>query len=737
MKEKYSVELELLTKNFKDKLNESEKNTKILANKIKEASKSKLDIDTSKFNSSINNIVNVQLSKANDTRKQIESKLSNLRLGKIDSSSAKSSLESLLQDIEWINYEYGQITNKNVSIKIDTQGIETMKNIGVNIDLIKNNIEDATTPMNALNKSTKELDKNVKKVSSDFQEISNKTSKNNLGNIFKEPTNNTKRFLMSLFSLHTAWSGISRISSQVLANDDLLNAKTELISSTMQNALAPAIRLVVDAGQYAIITIAKLIEIFTGYNALANVTTKNLRKTEQASKSMNRALAGIDEITNLKTSSGGLSNGIQSDLEALNDFQDKIKKVNDLFDKFSKTTFGSWIMKAINWFKDLDPAMQAALITGGLLITKFGLPNLFKGLIDGAKSATGSLGGAGVLGALESILALGAISVTIGVIGSIFNNLKQIEESHGKILEINHEYRKSWLESETDINRIYDTMSVNNQAAIDALKQASTPWNTLLGLSDKYLKTGEQVVINSEDIYNKLVKIYEEKKLTGEEQMNLLKKLKEQSEVNDTIIGKLQSEGRETGNLVEINKRYKDKTKEIYDSLVEQGYSYDEIYKKTGLIKDEVEKIYDKANSNPTMNIDVYAKNKIEPGFFDSIGQKIGGAFEWAFSKVGKIGNLFSTLGTFILPKYDVGTNYVPNDQIAVVHQGEAIVPKKYNPIVNQNYINNFNSNEVAYLLREIKDTLEEKEFNAFISEEEIGRTSNKWNESNRRIMGR
>ena len=31
------------------------------------------------------------------------------------------------------------------------------------------------------------------------------------------------------------------------------------------------------------------------------------------------------------------------------------------------------------------------------------------------------------------------------------------------------------------------------------------------------------------------------------------------------------------------------------------------------------------------------------------------------------------------VPKYEVGTNYVPNDGLAYLHQGEAVVPKKYN----------------------------------------------------------
>ena len=63
MKEKYSVELEVLTKSFKDKLSESEKDTKKLADKIKEASKTKLDLDSGAFKSSIAQLTDMQLSK--------------------------------------------------------------------------------------------------------------------------------------------------------------------------------------------------------------------------------------------------------------------------------------------------------------------------------------------------------------------------------------------------------------------------------------------------------------------------------------------------------------------------------------------------------------------------------------------------------------------------------------------------------------------------------------------------
>lgn len=35
------------------------------------------------------------------------------------------------------------------------------------------------------------------------------------------------------------------------------------------------------------------------------------------------------------------------------------------------------------------------------------------------------------------------------------------------------------------------------------------------------------------------------------------------------------------------------------------------------------------------------------------------------------------------MPRFAVGTNYVPQDMLALIHEGEAIVPKAYNPAYN------------------------------------------------------
>lgn len=90
--------------------------------------------------------------------------------------------------------------------------------------------------------------------------------------------------------------------------------------------------------------------------------------------------------------------------------------------------------------------------------------------------------------------------------------------------------------------------------------------------------------------------------------------------------------------------------------------------------------------------------------------EKIGGFFDWTFGgfknhsldyliknySKRKFGNINS---------YDVGTNYVPNDQLAMVHEGEAIVPKKFN---SQEFFGSNTDAETKDMLFEIIDLLRE-----------------------------
>lgn len=110
-----------------------------------------------------------------------------------------------------------------------------------------------------------------------------------------------------------------------------------------------------------------------------------------------------------------------------------------------------------------------------------------------------------------------------------------------------------------------------------------------------------------------------------------------------------------------------------------------------------------------------------------SIVDSIGSAF-------GKTWNLKTKLSIPKIPYLNVGTNYVPQDTLAVVHKGEMIVPKKYNPMTSGIGGTNEETNE---LLRQLNTTLEQKEFNGYISANDITNTAINGINQQSRIMGR
>lgn len=85
------------------------------------------------------------------------------------------------------------------------------------------------------------------------------------------------------------------------------------------------------------------------------------------------------------------------------------------------------------------------------------------------------------------------------------------------------------------------------------------------------------------------------------------------------------------------------------------------------------------------------------------------------------------------VPKLDVGTGYVPNDMLAVIHQGEAVIPKEFN---DRTYFGGGNE-ETNSLLAELIERVENIEFSPYIRVKDVGEASISYINSKNRSTGR
>lgn len=138
------------------------------------------------------------------------------------------------------------------------------------------------------------------------------------------------------------------------------------------------------------------------------------------------------------------------------------------------------------------------------------------------------------------------------------------------------------------------------------------------------------------------------------------------------------------------------------------------------------------------------ARTKIKEIINNWIITPINKLISWLNSKLNINFGGFSLLGEEIIPSFNIklfelsslpmlasGTNYVPNDMLAQIHEGEAVIPKEFN---SKEYFGG--SEETNRLLEQLIEVVDSKEFRAYISQNEIGRTAVNYINSQSRIMG-
>ena len=86
------------------------------------------------------------------------------------------------------------------------------------------------------------------------------------------------------------------------------------------------------------------------------------------------------------------------------------------------------------------------------------------------------------------------------------------------------------------------------------------------------------------------------------------------------------------------------------------------------------------------------------------------------------------------IPKLNVGTEYVPQDMLAYIHKGEAVIPKEFN---DKSYFSGTNNEETNRLLYEVIDAINNIEINPYTTVKDVGNASVQYIKDKSRQLGR
>ena len=286
-----------------------------------------------------------------------------------------------------------------------------------------------------------------------------------ISNSFKDGLNSIKRLTIGFLGARSIFALFKQQLSAYRSENEKFNESMSLTSNIITQALAPAFEWFGNILQYAMIGLAKILELMFGVNILSKVTAKSIKGTSSATKELNDNLTGLDEITNLQgqgTGAGGIGN-IGAQMEALEDFKKKMKEVEDWFNQHSGIKeFFEWLGETLG--KVWKWVGEHPWETAGLIVGFKTLKSLLPGILGSASASTGLLGLSKVLVGLAGI---GIITISIKTIIDASNETKKVENTTSDIAkDIKQQYQDM-------IDNIENTLSVfetNSQQGLELSK---------------------------------------------------------------------------------------------------------------------------------------------------------------------------------------------------------------------------------------------------------------------------
>ena len=425
-----------------------------------------------------------------------------------DDSKAKTKLQKLADYLK-SNFE----NDKKQKVDIDTvkseiklakleSKIKTLKDHLTNSKL--NDVE-FNSWSEELSKTRLEADK-LKETLSEANAETDKMSKTSnsagdkMSSSFEKAGKKTRKFVLSLFSIRTAWSLISRASSTYMSQNEETSNKVAAAWSYLGNILGPIIERVVGWLQYGIAYLNVFIKALSGVDFLA----KSIKKTTTATnKELKKTVSSMDEIVNLDRDSGNSSSpaGALQDIANLELNSKIVDFLEDLAD-ILKVVWG-WAKKAWDFLEENFGTVGAAAIVGGLAL-----------IIGGSAS--------GLWGIVAALSAIAAVEL-----GIVISKLKELHDA------LNEEDRKQAKVIATKIalfnyyKQQYESAS-NEKDRADYLERMEEAYNEMASAMQDYNGS-----------YATTVELAEQWKNYYDETATLSEQIKGATEDANSILGKM------------------------------------------------------------------------------------------------------------------------------------------------------------------------------------------------------
>lgn len=484
-----------------------------------------------------------------------------------------------------------------------------------------------------------------------------------------------KKMGMAIIGVRSVYAGFRRVVSTALQDNVKLSNQFTAIWHVLGAAITPILQTIANWITKIIGYINVFIKAVTGVDLVA----KALKAVDKNGKSAAKTLAGFDELNNLDNNNSGAASWGDAlrNIDLDTGWVDKIQ------------AFGAWVKS--NW-----PVVVATLagILGALNASKI------MSAVNALKQMGGSI--SSIISKLNIVQSLGVGIAIAGIVITI-----------GKIIEFIKD--PSW--------ETFSGILKGISLTLVGLALATGNWSYAIagviafvvslvtgieGFGEKAKAVWESVKEGAKNLWEAIKTFFS----------NLPQWLKDKWESIKTGIGE---------KWESIKQGAKDLWQSIKNVFANVGTWFSDKWKS---VKDGFKSFCNGIISfiEGTVNKGITGINKI----ISAINRISFDVPDWVPIIGGKkFGFNLGSIAQITLPRLDSGTNYVPNDQLAMIHKGEAVIPKKFN---SEQY---FNNDETNNLLQALIDKVDSLELSPYITVRDVGEASVKYQNQQNRLRGR